>query len=95
MAAAMMFANSEQLARDGPGTWLGTAWAITGTIGGALAEICIREAVVVETNDARPAGIAPGVVEATEAGTVPSLPLLVVPPACGEEPATIPAHDFG
>ena len=33
MAAAMMFANSEQLARDGPGTWLGTVWAITGTIG--------------------------------------------------------------
>ena len=37
----MMFANSEKLARDGPVTWLGTVWAITGTVGGALAEIFI------------------------------------------------------
>ena len=58
-------------------------------IGGA--STCIREGAAC----ARPEGIAPGVDEATEAGTVPSLPLLVGPPAFGEEPATIPAHDFG
>ena len=55
------------------------------------ASTCIGEAAAC----ARPQGRALAMDETTEAGTVPSLPFLVGPPAFGEEPATIPAHDFG
>ena len=81
IAAAIILVRSKGIACGWPAPGAGICGAST----------CIREGAAC----ARAEGIAPGVVEATEAGTVPSSPLLVGRLAFGEEPATIPAHDFG
>ena len=45
----MMFAKSEELAIDGLGAWLATVGAATGTGGGEVARIGIREAALAST----------------------------------------------
>ena len=81
IAAPIIFAKSKGIACG----WPDPGAEICG------ASTCIGEGAAC----ARPPGSAPAIDETTEAGTVPSLPLLVGPPAFGEEPATIPANDFG